>query len=239
MAVPYFSVITPTYHEERSLENTLASIDRAGNGHRIETIVVDGGSRDRTLEIARRYTKNIHTLKRRGIGLARNHGVIHARGDILVFLDSDTMVPENFFDELSTVFSNPLVCGANCNVMPCSDSRPTRTERAFYRLWGRLRRAIYHLKPCGTGDNGIIIRREVFDKTGGFNEDMHTMEDLDFVFRASRFGRFLFLRRLIVTESMRRIRKTGIIRFSAIYLYNFFHYLVRRRPRISHWEAVR
>ncbi len=239
MAEPYFSVITPTYHEERSLEGTLASIDRAGCGHRTETIVVDSGSSDRTLEIARRHTRNIHILRRRGIGLARNHGAMHARGDILVFLDSDTMVPENFFDELSAVFSNPAVCGANCNVMPCPDSRPTRTERAFYRLWGRARRAIYHMKPCGTGDNGIIIRKGVFEKTGGFNEDMHTMEDLDFVFRAARLGRFLFLRKLILTESMRRIRRTGIPRFSAIYLYNFFYYLVKRRPRISHWEPVR
>jgi glycosyltransferase involved in cell wall biosynthesis len=239
MTGPYFSVITPTYHEERSLEDTLKSIDRAGRGHMTETIVVDGGSSDRTLEIARRHTRNIHSLTSRGIGLARNHGATHARGDILVFLDSDTVVPENFFDELSRIFSNPAVCGANCNVMPCPASRPTRKERAFYGLWARTRRAIYHLKPCGTGDNGIIIRRDVFEKTGGFDEDMHTMEDLDFVFRASKQGRFLFLRGLILTESMRRVRREGILRFSVIYLYNFFYYLVKRRPRISRWEPVR
>jgi glycosyltransferase involved in cell wall biosynthesis len=238
-AEPHFSVIIPTYHEESSIGNTLSSIKRAGNGHAIETIVVDGGSMDRTLDIARRHDSRIHTLEMRGIGLARNYGAIQSRGDILVFLDSDTAVPENFFDELSAVFSDPLVCGANCNVMPSQRYSPTWKEKTFYRLWGKTRKLFYHLRPCGTGDNGIIVRREAFEKAGGFNEDMSTMEDLDFVFRASSQGRFLLLKSLTLTESMRRIRRKGILRFSAIYVCNFFYYLLRKRPRISRWEPVR
>lgn len=236
---PQFSVVIPTYHEENSIGDTLSSIRRACNGHRVETIVVDGGSRDRTLDIARRHDSRVHVLDRRGIGLARNHGAMRSRGEILVFLDSDTSVPEGFFDELSAVFGNPAVCGANCNVMPSTRSAPRGREKAFYWLWGKTRNLFYHLRPCGTGDNGIIVRREVFEKAGGFDEDMSTMEDLDFVFRASSWGRFLFLRNLTLTESMRRIRREGILRFSAIYICNFFYYLLRKRPRVSRWEPVR
>jgi glycosyltransferase involved in cell wall biosynthesis len=239
MNQPEFSVIIPTFKEESAIGDTLSSIHHACDGHNTETIVVDGGSPDKTLEIARQFTDNVHILRDRGVAKARNYGALKARGGILVFLDSDTRVPRNFFDELSLIFQNPAVCGVNCNVMPCPDSQPTHRERAFYRLWGNTRKAFYRLRPCGTGDNGIIIRSQTFADSGGFNEDMHTMEDIDFMFRASRHGRFLFLKHLTLRESMRRIRRIGLLRFSAIYLYNFFYYLVRRKPRISSWEPIR
>ena len=74
---PNFSVIIPTYFEESALEGTLTSLNRAGSNHSTETIVVDGGSKDRTLDIASQFTENIHVLNQRGIGLARNHiGVV-------------------------------------------------------------------------------------------------------------------------------------------------------------------
>jgi glycosyltransferase involved in cell wall biosynthesis len=236
---PQFSVIIPTLHEESALDGTLRSLSCATNGHSIETIVVDGGSTDRTLDIASRYTGNIHVLKERGIALARNFGASCASGDILVFLDSDTKVPGDFFDELSRIFRNPGVSGASCNVMPCPTSKPSRNEKLFYRMWGKTRNVFYRMKPCGTGDNGIIVRSCTFNKAGGFDESMNTMEDLDFIFRASKLGKFLFLKDLTLTESMRRIRKEGLTRFSAIYVYNFLYYLVKRKPRVSQWEPIR
>jgi GT2 family glycosyltransferase len=123
--------------------------------------------------------------------------------------------------------------------MPCSKSQPTKKERLFYKAWGKTRNLAYKVKPCGTGDNGIIVRKDAFDRAGGFNESMKTMEDLDFMFRASKQGRFLFLKNIVLTESMRRIRKVGLLKFSALYIYNFFFYLVKRKPRVNHWDPVR
>ena len=79
----------------------------------------------------------------------------------------------------------------------------------------------------------------MFEKAGGFDESMRTMEDLDFVLRASKHGRFIYLDNLTLTESMRRIRDKGIMRFTRMYLYNFLYYLVKRKPRITEWETVR
>lgn len=239
MKQPRFSVIIPTYHEEAAIGRTLSSIERACNSHSIETIIVDAGSTDRTREVAGSYTNNIHILEKRGIALARNYGASIAKGDVLVFLDSDTVVPERFFDELSQAFGRRKVCGVNCNVMPSPHSLPKRRERIFYSLWSKARNVFYRIRACGTGENGIIVRKDTFDKTGGFDESMNTMEDLDFVFRASKQGKFIFLDNLTLTESMRRLRDFGLLKFSRLYIYNFLYYLVKRKPRLSRWDTVR
>ena len=100
-----FSVIIPTLHEEKSIGQTLSSIQDAAinSSHDIEMIIVDGGSEDRTRQIAGKYTNNVFLYKEPGIAKARNYGAMNASGDILVFIDADTMIPKNFFN----IFSKP------------------------------------------------------------------------------------------------------------------------------------
>ena len=88
MEKPKISVIVPAKNEEKYIMNVFEGLG-AQTFKDFEIIVVDGGSSDRTVSIAKRYGKVIID-KRKGIGTARNTGVKHARGDILVFLDADT-----------------------------------------------------------------------------------------------------------------------------------------------------
>jgi glycosyltransferase involved in cell wall biosynthesis len=236
-----FSVIVPTLHEERTIGGTLSSIDEARkrSRHGVEVIVVDGGSRDRTIEIARRYSDRILSHEKKGIGRARNFGAMHASGETLIFLDADVRVPGNFFDEVYEQFTINSLAGANCRVMPHSEVGPTMFEKGFYRMWHGLRRFFYHIKPCGTGDNGIIVSKEVFRKVRGFDETLDAIEDLDFVFRASEHGKFAYLKNLTIHETIRRFRDLGTPRFVAVYISNFFHYLLFRNSRVKHWKPVR
>jgi len=236
-----FSVIVPTLHEEKAIERTLCSLEMAKNksGHIVEMIVVDGGSEDNTVKIANKYTKKVVFPKERGIGRARNFGAMHADGDVLIFLDADVIVPENFFDELNRKLSVNGVCGANCNVMPHHEVNPSGFERSFYAMWHNIRRVFYNIKPCGTGENGIIVSKDVFHKTGGFDESLGAIEDLDFMFRASKYGKFVYMKDLTIHETIRRFRKLGTPRFMLIYLSNFFHYLIFRNSRVKQWKPVR
>ncbi len=237
----HFSVIVPTLYEEKTIENTLSSIDRArkNSDRKVEIIVVDGGSKDRTIKIANSYADKILFLEKRGVARARNFGAIHADGDILVFLDADVRVPGNFFDELYNQFITNGLSGANCRVMPHQDISPTVFEKGFYILWHNLRRFSYNIKPCGTGDNGIIVKKEVFKKVNGFDETLDAIEDLDFVFRASKHGKFAYLKKLTIHETIRRFREIGTKKFITLYISNFFHYLVFRNSRVKEWNPVR
>ena len=241
MEVYDFSVIVPTLHEERTIERTLSSIDEARrkSGRRVEIIVVDGGSRDRTADIARKYADYTLLFQKRGIGKARNFGAMHAKGEILAFLDADVRVPENFFSELYGQFVTNGLSGASCRVMPHPDVRPSGFEKGFYSMWHNLRRFFYRLKPCGTGDNGIIVRKEVFHRVKGFDETLDAIEDLDFLFRASKHGRFVYLKNPTIHETIRRFRNMGTPRFITVYLSNFFHYLFFRNSRVKKWSPVR
>jgi glycosyltransferase involved in cell wall biosynthesis len=236
-----FSVIIPTLHEEKTIEKTLSSICEAGKASkcRVEAIVVDGASKDRTVEIAERYADKILLLEDRGVAKARNLGAKHARGDILAFLDADVVVPRNFFDELYTRFVSNGLSGAGCRVMPHEEVSPSRFERTFYSLWHGLKRVSCRIKPCSTGENGIIVKRDVFNRVNGFNESLDAIEDLDFVLRASKHGRFAYLGNLTIHETIRRFRKLGAARFSRIYISNFLHYLLFKRSRIKEWNPVR
>lgn len=235
-----FSVIMPSLQEGKTIGKTLYSLDmaRKKSCHAVEIVVADGGSTDSTVRTARKYTEKVVFPKERGVGRARNFGAMHAKGDVFVFLDADIVVPDDFFERIEKEFSKGA-CGASCRVMPHEDVNPSGFEKGFYAMWHNARRLFYRLKPCGTGENGIIVSSEIFRRTGGFDESLDAIEDLDFVFRASRHGRFVYMKDLTIRETIRRFRKLGTPRFVTLYLSNFFHYLLFRNSRVKEWKPVR
>jgi glycosyltransferase involved in cell wall biosynthesis len=234
-----FSVIIPTYMEERAIGRTLRNLRRAGLGHNMETIVVDSDSPDRTGEIASGLGARVINIRRRGISVARNHGAGLARGDILAFIDADSIIPANLFPRLEAVFSEPGVVGASCRMMPDPTVKPTLFEYSFYRVWSGVKSLAHMIKPCTSGENGIFVRRETFKRLGGFDETLPVIEDLDFVFRASRRGSFLLLRDLTIKDSIRRFRELGVLAFSKTYLTNWIYYTFMKSSRVSEWHPVR
>lgn len=98
-----FSVIIPTFNEERFVSRCIASVRAAG--HDAEVIVVDGGSLDQTLKIARREKVLVYTSKK-GRGYQLNEGAQHASGDVLLFLHADTQLPLDAFSILTSSFEN-------------------------------------------------------------------------------------------------------------------------------------
>ena len=236
-----FSIIIPTYQEDSIIEMTLSQIRNVidNSNFDCELIVVDGGSVDQTIDIARLYTNKAYNIKKRGISLARNFGARKAKNNIYSFIDADVILQRDFFDKLGSVFESNGIAGANCDVRPLPEVNPSYFETAFFFLWGNIRNGLYKIRPCGTGENGIFVRKEIFDKVNGFDENLITIEDLDFVFRASRHGKFVFLKDPKIYETIRRFRKLGVMQFSAKYMHNFLYYSVFKRSRVHEWEPIR
>lgn len=180
---PEFSVIVPTLDEEALLEETLRRA-RSALGPGTEIIVVDGGSRDRTREIAARHGHVLTTLPNRGAQLATGAEV--ATGGILVFLHADTWLPEGSAGAIGSAIGGGA--GSGCFRFAL---RP-RSRAWRYRLleWGVNWRT--RLFSTATGDQALFATCDVYDACGGFPH-LPLFEDVTFVRAVRRVAPFRLL----------------------------------------------
>jgi len=227
------SVIIPTLQEEKYIEKTLSNLQKVTNP--IEIVVVDGGSSDKTLEIAKRFTDKVYSIRKRGISKGRNYGAKHANGDILVFLDTDVIFPLDFVEKTQRAFEDSTVVGATCNVMP-SHFRLDAT--LFFYFYNKLLKVFTKIKPHSRGEF-FAVRKSVFLRVKGFDEDMPCLEDHDLANRLSKLGRFVFIPDLTVYESLRRMEKLGFWHVMGTWFMNYIFFLLRGKPLSEIWQPVR
>ena len=226
---PKFSVIIPALNEEKYIKYALVGLAKQTNKD-FETIVVDGGSKDKTREIAEKYARVIIDTKKPGAARARNTGAKAANGSYLLFIDADTKPSPNLLSIYEKIFNDKRVVAATGPVAPLekSDIR----MRIGYKI-----AAVYFIKlmllfkrPSINGMN-FAIRKSTFDKIGGFNEDYITYEDWDLSRRAAALGKIVFSNKAVVYSSTRRVKAWGIYRFAKYHIVNMFRHALHKEPK--------
>jgi len=230
---PTVSVIIPTLQEEDYIEETLSNLKKVTTS--IEVIVVDGGSRDKTVEIARRFADKVYSIRKRGISVGKNYGAKHANGDILVFLDTDVIFPLDFVEKTQKAFQDSTVIGATCNIMP---SQFRLDAALFFYFYNRLIRVFTKIKPHSRGEF-FAARKSAFLRVKGFDEDMPCLEDHDLANRLSKLGRFVFIPDLTVYESLRRMKKLGFWRVMGTWVIDYVSLMLRGKPVSRVWQPIR
>ncbi len=196
-----FSVIVPALEEESGIAATVSST-ALGLAAGDELIVVDGGSRDATVQQAKDAGATV-LGGLRGRGRQMNLGAAAASGDVLLFLHADTRLPAGFRGELERVLADPDVGWGRFDVA-------LDDEGALLRVVGRLISWRSRWMRSATGDQAIFVRAEVFEAIGGYREP-RLFEDVDLARRLRAFGRMGIPRGTVVT-SARRWRNRGTIR---------------------------
>ena len=120
MKKPFVSVIIPTLNEEKYIEKTLKALKNQDFEGKFEIIVADGMSKDNTVKIAEKYADKVILVKKKGIAAGRNEGARVAKGDVLIFVDADTVLLPNTISELVKAFKDKKVVGAACPIIPLS-----------------------------------------------------------------------------------------------------------------------
>lgn len=194
------SVIVPMLNEESAIGATLQALRRGAPD--AELIVVDGGSTDLSRERARGSCDLLIEAPR---GRARqfNAGAARAGGDILALVHADTIVPPTFAHEIEAALRDPAVVGGRFDVR-------LDEPGALYWMIGAMISLRSRLSRTATGDQAIFVRREVFERLGGF-PTIELCEDLEFSRRLRRAGRVACLRACVST-SARRWRRHGVLR---------------------------
>lgn len=192
---PRFSVVIPTLDEESTIARTLDSA-RGVFGRSAEIIVVDGGSRDRTQQIARTEARVVTAARGRGSQL--RSGSEEARGELVVFLHADTRLDTGAAREVEAAFADPEVVGGCFRFAVDPPARP-------FSRFALLERGINwrtRILGTATGDQAIVTRRETLVRVGGV-PPLPLFEDVALVRSLRRAGRFV---RLDVTAHTSRRR---------------------------------
>jgi rSAM/selenodomain-associated transferase 2 len=193
------SIIVPVLNEEQSIAATLAALQALAP---YEIIVIDGGSRDRTCEIASQFGVTVMSSER-GRARQMNRGARQASGDVLLFLHADTHLPNSAFADIAAALANPRSVGGRFDV---------ELDGAHWMLPMVARMISYRSRvtKVGTGDQALFVRREVFTRMGGF-PDIPLMEDIAFCRALKQRGEITCLRSRVIT-SARRWEADGVWR---------------------------
>ena len=194
------SVILPTLNEADFVDGAIASLRRLGP---CEVIVVDGGSTDDT--IARAAGADLVLSGPRGRSAQMNRGAAHARGDVLLFLHADCTLEAGALDAARRCLSRPGIAAG------CFRMTVTAPGLAF-RLIDATATLRVRVTGIAYGDQGLFVRRDVFDRVGGFPA-LGFMEDVAMSRALGRVGRVVVApARVFVSD--RRWRKVGVVRQS-------------------------
>ena len=193
------SVIVPALDEEPVLAETLLAARQGGVG---EIVVVDGGSRDRTVAVARALADRV-LVAPRGRASQMNAGAAAAHGDVLLFLHADTRLPPDYPTVIAHALAEAAVVGGRFDVRLDATGIPYRVIERLIGWHSRLTRV-------ATGDQAIFVRRTVFERLGGY-PDLPLMEDIALNRMLRQAGRVACLRATVIT-SARRWHRRGVVR---------------------------
>ena len=203
------SIVIPAYNEEKYLPATLSAL-KAARIEDTELIVVDNKSNDATREIAESFGAQIVDDSVHNIGRVRNTGARNSSGEVVVFLDADTIVRPGVFEKIVVEMNDPGCFGGSVAV---EYERPFRRRWMTFFMWlwtwlGKLTRM----------RQGAIqfYRRAVFNELGGFDETIYVGEDIELHWRLDKLARerggfTAFIEEPPVTTSSRRWEKMGLV----------------------------
>ena len=207
------SIIIPAYNEADQIEATLHAVKQSAGDVAYEIIVIDGGSSDKTIDIAKIKGANALLSPKKGRAAQMNCGASAAKGHILYFLHADSIPPKAFTKQIRDAYNKGFHSG--CFRLQFDHKHWFLKANAWFTKWD--------VNAIRFGDQSLFVTKNVFQKSGGFREDLIMMEDQEIIHRIKQHSRFIVMKDYVIT-SARKYRDNGIYRMQAIFFYIWFLY---------------
>jgi len=215
------SVVIPTYNEEENIAQCLVSLrHQTVLRGEYEIIVVDGGSTDHTIEIAKKYADKIFIQTSKKVGGARNDGIMAANGEIVGTTDADCIIPPNWIETIRRGFVNKDVVQLYGPVYPIEESMKNSISLFFANTFSRIgyyTKIFYYTLGCNTA-----FRKEPFIKAGMYLS-VDAGDDLEIALRMKKVGKVKFDGAMKVGFSMRRYQQYGSLKSLCEWFYIVAH----------------
>jgi len=235
-----YSIIIPALNEEKHIKECLMEVKKQAPD--AEVILVDGVSTDRTVEIAQQLGAFVVIEKKRSVGAARTKGLKSAHGDVVCFIDADTVPSPSWFEQITEPFTDESVVGVGGMVEPIEGTLLERLGLWF--VFGVVSPVFFKMGlPLVTGQNMAFRRKEAL-AVGGFLEvvkqgkNYTEGEDTIMFLNIKKTGRIVHSKSRVCV-SMRRIRNWGLPRYVLFNIRNYVHLLRYGTPIEDEYEAIR
>ncbi|WP_069789321.1 TIGR04283 family arsenosugar biosynthesis glycosyltransferase [Cyanobacterium sp. IPPAS B-1200] len=212
------SLIIPVFNEEVFLKENISSFTSLQN---IEIIFVDGGSGDSTRQILENHGLKVILSPVASRSYQMNLGARLATGNILLFLHGDSLLPNNYFEDINFILSQNRVIAGAFNLKINHDSLSLYLISVLVKLRS-------HLFSLPYGDQGFFLKKETFETVGGFPE-IAIMEDFAFIKKLQKMGK-IKIAHSSVTTSARRWQKLGIFKTTMINQIMILGYYLKINP---------
>jgi len=224
MNKPLSSFILTTFNEELYIEPSLRSIANQTYENK-EIIVVDAESKDKTVEIAKKYANKI-LVKKCDMPNGRNEGAKLAEGEIFCFIDADIILLNDWLYTLLMPLENPSIVAAYHNLLPKETNYKARLAYQSADLVHETLRALnkYIMKATA-----LALKRSIFEKIGGYTTKFAHCEDTDILLKLSKEGKIKFLKTTGGYFSTRRLEKYGYSKTFLFWSIETFNYLFLKK----------
>ena len=223
------SIIIPVLNEEKLL---IPLLDRILHCQGVtEVILADGGSTDRTLDIARDYSLKTIECGESHRAKQMNLGASVATGEILYFLHADALPPERFCTDILSFITS----GYDMGSFRLQLGSPGKSLKAINSFFTKINWLLFQ----GGGDKSLFIRKTVFREMNGYDESYSIMEDFEFVRRArSKKLKWITLDQpIMVSDRKYQYNNFFKVQLANLLAYTAFKYGISPR-RIKHWYNI-
>ncbi|HSA55996.1 MAG TPA: glycosyltransferase [Gemmatimonadaceae bacterium] len=179
------AAVLPLRNKRPFIDRCLGSVARAAARHEgVEIVVVDNESSDGSLDapVFREVPARVLPVGARSISAVRNAGAAATTAPILAFIDADCVVPEDFFRAAARILEDPRIDATGCEVRLPDDGS------WIERVWDSMHAGPDDGPRHYLNSASFVVRRALFERLGGFDEDLTTGEDTDFCLRLTHAG---------------------------------------------------
>lgn len=241
---PSVSIVVPAYNEQKTIRKTLSSLANQRTKIPFEVIFIDNNCTDNTTNLIKGFSQKIKSLKiiretKQSIGSARESGFRNAKSKIIASTDADSIVPEKWVSRIFGEFwKDKKVVGLTGTYIFELKPKMFNWFSKEVMMFGDYIHRSFVGSFAFRGIN-FAIKKEVWQKAGGFNTRISALEDVDLSLRVGKLGKINYMPSLTVVTSYRRFEKRFWKQLTKRTKAYFYRVLVRSSDKHTDWETIR